>query len=579
MKQRLLIFLLILSVSLTQSGCKKSHFTEKEPNNNFSSANIINENSAVKGSLKNKDDFDVYKLNLREYTGKANAIKLSLSGVKGMSLTLFVNRTETILNLKLENKVYYLEVKLRETEGNVTFPSAEYTLKIELIRLKTSVVELEPNNTIKNAFDIEPNVKVTGYFSPFFASKVSNRIREALKEFAKKYSSYSIDVDKILKNDVDLYRLRLQEQEKYNASIILNTTDNVNALLFLADSNGKILEFRNNHGYGEGEGISNLSLKGGKIYYIGVIGVERTIHFDPEKDSYTLIFKTHSFASDQEVEPNNDMASATVVSSPVTKGFLSPVKDQDWYKLTITPVLMRTIDGRYNENLSAVANRPSDRIMKVELSGITDIDLAFEITDQSGAVLKKVDTGGAGEGERIENFNVSFGNTYYIVVKGSASNSRESFKKQYKLKISFRDRIPSEEAEPNDTKNQGIKLLNNQIKVGSGISGYISSGGDVDYFFFTVNSPGKYRFAVTGVQGVRYKIEVFDTEDFSIGRRNAQREGESVAFETNINSTGVYYIVIKDARGRRYYNHDVRYFLTVKNLSATEQNEGANASQ
>ena len=175
-----------------------------------------------------------------------------------------------------------------------------------------------------------------------------------------------------------------------------------------------------------------------------------------------------------------------------------------------------------------------------------------------------------GENEKIENFNVSFGNTYYIVVKGSNTNTRESFKKQYKLKISFRDRSPSEEAEPNDTKEQSIKLLNNQIKVGSGISGYISPGGDVDYFFFTVTSPGKYKFSATGVQGVRYKIEVFDTEDFSIGQSVARREGEGVAFEKDITSTGVHYIVIKDARGREYFNHNVKYFLTIKNLSEQE---------
>ena len=589
LKMCMLVFIIMLSLS---AGCGKSRISENEPNNHFNQANIVEEESLITGNFQSATDKDTYKLDLRAYSGDKNILRLTLSGVKGVSTQIsifderyklltrvsdfFMNQDETITNLQLTKSVYYIQLSIERSSSTISFPTENYTLKISALKVKNT--EIEPNNTLAVANEIEPNTPVTGYFNPFNTPETSLILEQSLKNYIKVNPRVNIDLEKVLKQDIDFFRVRLPEQEKYNASIVLNATENVNVILILLDGNGKIIEYRNNHGFGSGEGITNLTLQGGRYYYIGVLGYERTINFNPLNDTYTLEFKTHPFTRDQEIEPNNNMNSATPIVSNVMKGYLSPVTDQDWYKLTITPVFMSAIDQSYTgmtDDSGAAGQRP-DRIMHVLLKGVEGIDLMFEITDEAGQVVKTINSAGAGGDEEIANFNVSFGKTYYIVVKGAPNNTSESYKKQYQLMVKFRDRQPNEEGEPNDTRSLNFSTYN-QIKLDVGLTAYISPGGDVDYFYVTIPSPGKYEIKVTGIPKIKFKVEVFDPEDFAIGSAISRDEGKPALFTKVFTSTGLHYIVVRDTRGNTHYNHSMKYFLTIRKVEA--ENPGGGESQ
>ncbi len=577
------IIALCTLIILVLQACSSSSFTESESNDNFKNAQEISVNSTVKGNFKSKDDTDYFKLDLKNKKPGNELIKITLSGIRGISCRIsiynektklilsaadfFVNQKETIANFKPEKQIYYIKVSIEKIKGRLNFPSNDYILKISTY--SKSKIEHEPNNNFNQAQDITKYKKITGYFSPFFSSVFNRNIYKSLKTYVEKTKNREVNLSKLMKYDIDIYKIRLPEQEKYNASIILSSSENVNVVLFLLNNTGEVIELRNNHGFGSGEGISNLTLMGGKTYYVVVAGYERTINFNPLNDTYTLEYKTSTFASDQETEPNNNRFTATSIVSATTKGYLSPVKDQDWYKLTITPVLMRAMDKNYtgylnNKNATQVGQRP-DMIMTVKLKSIPKIDLMFEITDEYGQLLKKVDSLKAGEQETMINFNVSFGKIYYIVVKGAPSNIKESFKKQYELNISFRDKMQNEEAEPNDIKTMNINPAN-QVKVGGGINGYMSPANDVDYIYVTINIPGKYLVEVTGVPGIKFRIDVYDPEDFSIGVGVSKKEGKAASLKKIISSTGIHYIVIRNISAKKKFNDKTRYFLSVKKL-------------
>ncbi len=581
MKKNSVIIYIIISILLF--SCGGSSLEEKEDNNTFQNAQKIKINSIITGNFKSASDIDTFKLDMRNTNVKNMLLKITLSGIRGISTRInvynhkhllilsaddfFVNQKEMLVNFKPEKKIYFIRLTIEKVKGRIKFPSKQYNLQIS--SFSEDNIEYEPNNDFSNAQDITSIKKIKGYFSPFFSTNFNYKIAKSVEEYLQKSGNKEVNLEKLKKHDIDIFKIRLPEQEKYNASIILSSTENVNVVLFLMNSSGRIIELRNNHGFGKGEGISNLTLNGGKTYYVVVCGYERTINFDPLKDTYTLEYKTHSFAHDQETEPNNDKPNATPIASSVTKGYLSPVSDHDWYKLTITPKLMRTIDKNYtgylnNRNATSSGQRP-DMIMTVKLKAIPDIDLMFEIADEHGQVLKTVNSEKAGKDEVMINFSVSFGKVYYIVVKGAPENTKESFKEQYKLIISFKEKMQNEEAEPNDTKTMNINP-DNQVKVGGGINGYMSPAKDVDYIYVTINNPGKYEIKISSVPGIKFRMEMYDPEDFAIGVASSKKSGTGAKLTRIIDSTGIHYIVIKNISRKRSYNNKTRYFLSIKRI-------------
>lgn len=156
-----------------------------------------------------------------------------------------------------------------------------------------------------------------------------------------------------------------------------------------------------------------------------------------------------------EVEPNDGPERAlTVDKSAMVEGSLSadPQKpDEDWYALKAS--LPRSVD--------LVATPP--------MGG----DLALELVDATRTVLATINAGGPGAIERFPNLDVS-GTVFVRVItmkKGTGG--------AYTLRVTFRERQPGFELEPNDRRVDAT-----QVQLGQAVSGFVGHPADVDLFRF-----------------------------------------------------------------------------------------------
>jgi len=217
-----------------------------------------------------------------------------------------------------------------------------------------------------------------------------------------------------------------------------------------------------------------------------------------------------------EREPNNDLASATLIAAGTTvRGTLgqrlaSDQGDKDYFRLK-TP------------------GQPGKPVrLSAELRGIPNMDVALAVYDHTGKLLAVADAGGVGDKEVLPNLGVTDGTVYLAVVEsrvGPPHRPTENLSDSYALTVQLEPPRDDEELEPNDADATA-----NAIAAGRPLHGTLARPGDVDVFRFT-GAEGRYEVQLAGADEVKLTLRVGDAPVKGRKARVALRPGSLIVVE------------------------------------------------
>lgn len=255
----------------------------------------------------------------------------------------------------------------------------------------------------------------------------------------------------------------------------------------------------------------------------------------------------------KEIEPNNTFTSAnTIESGKIYTGTISSEKDIDYYSF----------------------NAERDSILKIELSGIKGVNLAFSIyrlSGDTGILLKIVDDNRKSSPEEFANLSVSQGRYIISVHHGERDEKKGNPDTWYELKLTESE-LSAEEREPND------KDRANTIQPNTPVTGFFSPARDrnnentknqfreEDWYSFELtadeNNPVTVSLDLSGVSGVDSVLELYDNQFNLVTQSDSAPygNGESIT-EFGIKKSGVYYAVA--ASKNFQYNNNSRYTLSL----------------
>jgi hypothetical protein len=197
-----------------------------------------------------------------------------------------------------------------------------------------------------------------------------------------------------------------------------------------------------------------------------------------------LLILPQALLSLTEMEPNNqiEQAQALQVGENV-QGYFQVKGDRDWYRLGIVG--------------------PERRIIRIDLTGVPDVDALLEVFDPAGRKLTGSDVGGEGEVEAVINLGVTQGD-YYIRV----SSRQMSPLIEYNLRtLSIGPWQSGMEFEPNDLAPAAGDMAPGRI-----MRGYAYPSDDTDWYKIKIDGQGMQllRIFLSAVPGVDARIEIYD---------------------------------------------------------------------
>jgi hypothetical protein len=148
---------------------------------------------------------------------------------------------------------------------------------------------------------------------------------------------------------------------------------------------------------------------------------------------------------------------------------------------------------------------PSDRVLRIEVTGIPDMDLKLVVFDRAGQKVAESDSGGPGDSELLPNLGLAAGE-YYLDVREewiSGKQATENISDWYTLTATAAPPSPGVEREPDDSGNTALPL-----ELDRPITGYLSSAGDVDYYVLQRSGSEALVGEVTGINGVDLRVVV-----------------------------------------------------------------------
>ncbi len=313
------------------------------------------------------------------------------------------------------------------------------------------------------------------------------------------------------RGDYDWYRLVISDPEKNIIRIDLSGVPDVDVSLAIYDEAGHQLKGASTSPKGEPEAITSFGVLEG-TYFITAYG--RDIN---DKDPYTLSTRLIGpWEKGQEFEPNDQREQANEIRLEETvEGFFQENRDYDWYKL--------------------VMEKPGKNIIRIELSGVPDVDVRLEVADENGAQVKSSNFNRKGEPESIINLGVLEG-TYYINAFGYEANQNEKYTLSTRLIGPWEE---GQEFEPNDDMYKA-----NEIRLGETIQGLFQAKNEPDWYKLVIANPGKniIRVGLSGVPGVNSFLFIHDSQGYQIKRSDTRRQGEPEEFINFGVTQGVYYI-------------------------------------
>ena len=237
----------------------------------------------------------------------------------------------------------------------------------------------------------------------------------------------------------------------------------------------------------------------------------------------------------QESEPNDRKEQANEIRLGETvEGFFQQKRDYDWYKLVI--------------------DKPGKNIIRIDLSGVPDVDVSLSIYDEAGDQLKSANSARKGNPEAITSLGVIEG-TYFITAYGREINDKDP----YTLTTQFIG--PWEEGqefEPNDSDKKA-----NEIRLGERVQGLFQAENDTDWYKLVIDRPGRsiIRVDLSGVPGVNSVLNIIDSQGNRMKRSDMQKVGEPEEIINFGVTEGVYYIEIRISGNQK--NENESYTLST----------------
>ena len=259
-----------------------------------------------------------------------------------------------------------------------------------------------------------------------------------------------------------------------------------------------------------------------------------------------------------EAEPNDDENTPTRVSSgePI-KGTIGVEGDEDWF----------------------VIESCGERVLTMTLTNApafdTPVQYDLQLFDaEMNQINREFDINGAdGTTELSTNHYLPQQALYYVRVAdrlGTGFDDAQS----YTLTLTARP-VPDGEAEPNGNSSnpQEIQANATELPSGVGVTGFIASEGDDDWYALTVTGESVVRFSLTNMPAfdtpVQFDLRLYDTNaetelnrEFDIDGTDGTTELESQHY---LPGAGTYYFRVLDRTGDAF-DYDQGYTLTVTEL-------------
>jgi hypothetical protein len=313
------------------------------------------------------------------------------------------------------------------------------------------------------------------------------------------------------RGDYDWYSLVISDSEKNIIRIDLSGVPDVDVSLAIYDEAGRQLKGASASPKGEPEAITGFGIVEG-TYYITAYG--RDIN---EKDPYTLSTRLIGpWEEGQEFEPNDDRENANEIRLGGTvEGFYQAKSDYDRYKLVI--------------------DEPGKNIIRIELSGVPEVDVRLEVADESGTQMKSANFTRKGEPESLINLGVTEG-IYFITAYGYEANQNDKYALSTRLICPWEE---GQEFEPNDDMYKA-----NEIHLGETVRGLFQAKNESDWYKLVIDKPGNniIRVDLSAVPGINPFLFIHDAQGYQIKRADTGRQGEPEAFINLGVTQGVYYI-------------------------------------
>ncbi len=284
-----------------------------------------------------------------------------------------IGEKEKLMSIGLLRGSYY--VKVESDEPSQKNSKVGYLLRID--RSDEPNGEYEPNDRYIFANDVEFAQDIYGYFNPL--------------------------------GDIDWYRMSIYEPEPQVLSIKISPTEDIDPVIEFHASGEELIRRADDRGVDEGEIIKNVGAKEG-IYYIKVYN--RNARRDNPENRYTLLVEREEWQEDEEFEVNDYLTAAnTVMVNGLKRGYISPKGDRDVYTFRVAPEALRTEQAE----------------ITLELSPCVLLDLAMNVYNEQGEILKEINNNPAEEGEK-ETLYLDEG-VYFVEVisMNQFENSRDAY--------------------------------------------------------------------------------------------------------------------------------------------------------
>jgi len=332
------------------------------------------------------------------------------------------------------------------------------------------------------------------------------------------------------KGDQDWYKLIVNVPGKNIIRIDLSAVPEIDSGIEIYNEKGSRLKTYNAGKEGEAEGIVNLGVAEGTIYYIMV----KAYNGINQNDSYTLKTQlTSPWQEGQEFELNNKKEQANELKlGEDIKGFFQEKGDQDWYKL--------------------IVNVPGKNIIRIDLSAIPEVDSGIHIYDEVGRQLKTYNMGEKGEAESIINLGVTEG-IYYIEVKTyNGINQNDGYTLETQLTAPWQE---SQEFELNDKKEQA-----NELKLERIITGYIFPENDDDWYTVTVPEEGLDILVVdlSAVPQVNLSLTLLDDAGKQLKKMDISDKGEEESMVRMKCPSGKFYVKVNGRQANTEESYNLR---------------------
>lgn len=245
-----------------------------------------------------------------------------------------------------------------------------------------------------------------------------------------------------------------------------------------------------------------------------------------------------------EAEPNNrkEEASRLILGESI-KGTLQTSDDRDWFKLNVE------VSGR--------------NIIRMDLSGVSGVNLVLELFDSAGKRLTRYDTGKEGEPESVLNFGVTEG-FYYVLVDAREFNEKEGYTLSTTLIGPWQE---GTEFESNDAAERA-----NPLKPEQQVQGYFYPDYDKDWYKISPEKTDKtvYKISLSAVPELDTWIEVYDTDGRSrLVRHNRGRVGEPEVIINLGASQEDYYVSVQCPS--RNHNKTDQYTLVIETVGPWQE--------